>query len=194
MAEADLRLYPRNLDKALDIVFRHVDRYLQAAGMAGHIGAGERWLDAACGSGYGTQLLSHFASRVVGYDIDPEAVSYAARTYHGEGIEFASVVSGVFDVVIAVEVVEHMPREQAQGYLQQLASWTREGGVVVVSTPILERSNPHPPNPHHCYEYSLVELTELCLAAGLPAVEHKLYPVTFTDGTSSHQGILKLRR
>jgi 2-polyprenyl-3-methyl-5-hydroxy-6-metoxy-1,4-benzoquinol methylase len=194
MGQAELRLYPRNLDKPADVVFRHVDRYLRAARAVGRIGAGERWLDAACGAGYGTQLLAHFAESVVGYDIDPEAVEYARRTYQGPGVAFVSAVSGVFDVVFAVEVVEHMPRDQAEGYLRQLAGWTRPGGLLLISTPILEVSNPHPANPHHCYEYCLPELASLCESAGLRMLEVQLYPVTFTDGTSAQQGILKLGR
>ena len=191
---AELRLYPRLLDKPFDVVFRHVDRYLQAARMVGHLGGGQRWLDAACGAGYGAQLLAHFAETVVGYDIDPDAVQYASAHYQTEGTEFTTAVVGIFDVVFAVEVVEHMPRDQAPAYLSQLANWTTQGGLVIISTPLPEHSNPSPVNPHHCYEYCLGELVELCTAAGLETLAHHRYPVTFTDGTSSHQGILKLRR
>ena len=58
-------------NKNVDAVERHVARYDKAIAAAGRTGG--IWLDFACGSGYGTELISRVARRVVGMDRAEEA-------------------------------------------------------------------------------------------------------------------------
>src|SRR6266403_4168752 len=56
-----------------EIAYEHWHRYAFARRFA----TGKRVLDAACGEGYGTALLSKVASAVVGVDIDAATVAHA---------------------------------------------------------------------------------------------------------------------
>src|SRR6516162_2735744 len=55
----------------------HVQRYAYACRFV----SGCRVLDCACGEGYGTELMAHYARECVGVDISEEAISTANVTY-----------------------------------------------------------------------------------------------------------------
>src|SRR2546421_11896747 len=64
-----------------EIAYEHWHRYFFARRFV----AGRRVLDAACGEGYGSALLSEGASDVVGVDIDAATVAHARANYPGRG-------------------------------------------------------------------------------------------------------------
>ena len=60
-----------------EIWYEHWHRYAFARRLA----AGRRVLDAACGEGYGSAMLSEVAADVVGVDLDEAAVVHARSRY-----------------------------------------------------------------------------------------------------------------
>ena len=70
-----------------------------------------RVLDAACGCGYGSKILEELG-RVVGVDIEPEAIAYAKNHYAGPGYVQGSILDkpwvGTFDVATCFETIEHL--------------------------------------------------------------------------------------
>ena len=91
-----------------EMAIEHYQRYQ----FARNITAGKIILDAACGEGYGTCLLSQDALRVVGIDIDPDTISSAKERYKRENTEFVtgSIDSlpfddNTFDMVVSFETL-----------------------------------------------------------------------------------------
>ncbi|MCB9896494.1 MAG: methyltransferase domain-containing protein [Planctomycetes bacterium] len=103
---------------------------------------GQRVLDVGCGAGVGTRMLLRAgASDVVGVDLRPEALELAraddprdddAYVLHdlNERLPFPD---GSFDVVVALEVLEHV-REQQQ-LVDEIRRVLSPDGVAVVSVP-----------------------------------------------------------
>lgn len=101
--------------------------------------AGRRALDVGCGAGLLTEPLARLGADVTGIDAAGEAIAAArahadaqglAIDYRAGGIED---VDGIFDLVTALEVVEHVtdPPAFAAGLARVLAP----GGILILSTP-----------------------------------------------------------
>src|SRR2546426_992749 len=141
----------------------HLARYHWAASIA----HGREVLDAGCGEGYGSRILSEAggAARCVGVDVDAEAVSRARTAYGDEGrIEFevADVTAlpfgeATFDLVTCFETIEHVAEQQR--VVAELARVLRPDGVLLISSP--NRDVYPPGNPHHVRELTPGELTDL---------------------------------
>jgi 2-polyprenyl-3-methyl-5-hydroxy-6-metoxy-1,4-benzoquinol methylase len=73
-------------------------------------------LDAACGSGYGTSLLSNVSKEIEGVDVDYETIGYARDHYDigHNNIRFnqedlnLTFPNERFDIVISFETIEHL--------------------------------------------------------------------------------------
>lgn len=96
-----------------------------------------RMLDAGCGSGWLTLVLSHFGP-VVGVDITPLILANARR--RSPAVDFVAAdgrafpfKSGAFDVVISQEVLEHIVEQTT--YVQNIARCLRPGGYLLLTTP-----------------------------------------------------------
>src|SRR4051794_8036877 len=94
------------------VIAGHVARYRHAREAA----RGKRVLDLACGSGYGCAILADVAASVVGVDLDPIAVSCAAKRYPLPNVRFLCADArslpldpGTFDLVTSFETIEHLP-------------------------------------------------------------------------------------
>jgi 2-polyprenyl-3-methyl-5-hydroxy-6-metoxy-1,4-benzoquinol methylase len=118
-------------------------------------------LDAACGVGYGTQILSYVADDVVGIDKSRDAIEYAQDHYDGPRTEFVLgdvrdliwVGEGVFDVIVSFETVEHL--EDPKPFIEEVASVLDDEGMFIVSAP--ENSG----SIHHVKDYTKQELHDL---------------------------------
>jgi len=123
----------------------HKDRYFFAADyIKANIKTGMTVLDAACGTGYGSDILKNtLQAQVFGVDISPQAIDYAARKYGGKGCVFktgdVTRLSGFseeyFDVVVSFETIEHI--EEPMVFLEKIKSLLKPGGVLILSTPNL---------------------------------------------------------
>ncbi len=148
----------------------HLARYQFAMELV----AGKRVADIACGSGYGTQMLSSAGARSVhGLDISEEAVEFARRQYNtanvtysvGNAQDLLTISDGEFDVVVSFETIEHI--EDVEAYLDEMKRILCPGGVFVVSSPDRRLASfwhwvlAHPKNPYHVREYTERELLDL---------------------------------
>jgi len=98
-------------------------------------------LDIGCGGGLVAEPLARLGARVTG--IDPAADTIAAAKAHAaaQGLaidyrasraETLAAAGETFDVVLALEVVEHVPDVAA--FLQVAAALVRPGGLLILST------------------------------------------------------------
>lgn len=78
---------------------------------------GKSVLDVACGPGYGSELLSSKAAKVIGVDLDSENLHNARERYGDvKNLKFAkmdaehlSIRDNSFDVAVSMEILEHVP-------------------------------------------------------------------------------------
>jgi SAM-dependent methyltransferase len=120
-------------------------------------------LDAGCGVGYGSAFLAAEARRVVGVDLDGDAIAYAAQRYGRPNVEFMigdlqrlEVADASFDVVCAFETIEHLP--EPERFVSETRRVLRPGGLLFASTP---RANGTSDNPFHEREFSPAEFERL---------------------------------
>src|SRR5580693_4833364 len=133
-------------------------------------------LEAGCGEGYGADLISRVARRVIALDYDETTVAHVRARYprvevmHGNLAELPLADASV-DVVVNFQVIEHL-WDQTQ-FVRECARVLRPSGLLMVSTPNRITFSPGrdtPINPFHTRELNAAELTELLHDAGFTSV------------------------
>jgi len=124
-------------------------------------------LDAACGVGFGSELLATVANKVIGVDISQEAIEYARRYHRPRVTENCQFLIGDVtkigsnwptlhnwaDLVVSFETIEHLTEPDA--FLEQVYLMLRPGGTLLVSAP--ENSG----SKFHVRDYTLGDLADL---------------------------------
>lgn len=102
--------------------------------------AGKSALDVGCGAGLLCEPLARLGAQVTGVDAAPENVAAAALHATGGGLdirymagEIGALDIGSFELVTAMEVVEHVADKRA--FVAALAARLAPGGLMVLSTP-----------------------------------------------------------
>lgn len=148
---------------------RHLARY-QFADL--FIPAGSTILDCACGSGYGSAILSGTAKKVLAVDRSKRACAYAKAENWRENVEvIQSEISnldlspGLIDAVVSLETLEHLSEESGRQLLLSISRWLHPGGVVVASSPMLRYlgGKPYVTNPHHINEMPRAKLMSMVM-------------------------------
>jgi SAM-dependent methyltransferase len=133
-------------------------------------------LEAGCGEGYGADLISHVAQRVIALDYDETTVAHVRTHYprvevmHGNLAELPLADASV-DVVVNFQVIEHL-WDQTQ-FVRECARVLRPSGLLMVSTPNRITFSPGrdtPINPFHTRELNADELSRLLVDAGFTSV------------------------
>src|ERR1700730_16563651 len=120
-----------------DLVCRHVARNAKALDCL----SGLRLLDIGCGAGILSEPLARIGCQVVA--VDPSAANIAAAKLHAKENEVAvdyrtgtaealADAGESFDVVLAMEVVEHVA--DVNLFVRRCADMVRPGGLMVVAT------------------------------------------------------------
>ena len=119
-----------------EMAYEHWHRYAWAASLV----AGKVVLDAACGEGYGSSLLSRTASQVTAIDIDRASVEHARARYASDrlGFECASclrlpLADNSVDVVVSFETLEHLAEHDA--LMREFRRVLRPAGFLLMSSP-----------------------------------------------------------
>jgi O-antigen biosynthesis protein len=112
----------------------HLARYLFAAQLA----SSRRVLDAACGEGYGTALLSVGARSATGVDVDERTVEHARSRHPGPDFVAGDVRElpfrdDSFDLAVCFETIEHVP--DPERVLAELRRVMAADALLLVSTP-----------------------------------------------------------
>jgi 2-polyprenyl-6-hydroxyphenyl methylase/3-demethylubiquinone-9 3-methyltransferase len=125
----------------LRFVREMIDRHFGGDPVARRPLAGKRALDVGCGAGLLTEPLARLGAAATGLDAAPENVAVAQAHAAGQGLAIdyrAGSVEGLganekFDLVCAMEVIEHVT--DAQAFVAGLARALARGGLLVMSTP-----------------------------------------------------------
>jgi len=129
------RMYCGHDDKILEM--RSINRYKFSLN---YINEGDICLDAACGTGYGSLLISQKAKRVIGLEISDHALQYAQERYQNDRIEFRKadltrpfdLPDDYFDVIVSVETLEHISNHDAM--LSEFRRVLKPGGLMIMTT------------------------------------------------------------
>lgn len=147
----------------------HVIRYHLAAEL---VRPGDHVLDAACGLGYGSYVLSQSTrcASVLGVDGSDYAISYAQQNFGAtdQRLSFrrgwlpddlADLPDESFDLVISFETLEHIANPT--GLLAEFHRVLRPGGRIIVSVPNdWSDESGKDPNPYHLHVYTLDTLRQ----------------------------------
>ena len=124
-------------------------------------------LDIASGDGYGSYLMSRYASEVYGVDICKKTIAKAKKKYLNKNLTFISDsilelknIHKKFDVVVSFETLEHLKNHKK--IIENLKQCLKPQGVLIISTPnkpVYKKFNPS--NPFHLKELNFKEFDEL---------------------------------
>ncbi len=147
--------------------------------------AGKRALDVGCGAGLLAEPLSRLGAEVTGVDAAAENIAVARTHAAAAGLvidyrdgELGALGLGQFDLVTAMEVLEHVADKPA--FVAELARHLAPGGLLILSTPnrtarsrllmvgLAEAVGAIPRGTHHWGDFVTPdELRELLAEAGL---------------------------
>lgn len=149
-----------------ELSMEHFQRYY----FAKQIANGKIILDAACGEGYGSNILVGEAQKVYGIDISKEAIQHAKNKYNSNKIEFinSSIENlpfddDTFDVVVSFETIEHVNHDIQVKFLKEVSRVLKKDGIFLISTPNkkIYSDIPNYKNEFHVKEFYKEEYVEL---------------------------------
>ena len=129
----------------------------------------ETILDIACGSGFGTHLLSTSSTgKVYGGDLSSKAINLCQKTWNKDNLSYG-IMDGTqlrfedntFDVVVSFETIEHTTRFNEM--IQELKRVVKPNGTIYLSTPNIKVNSPSGivTNPYHKQEWDYTEFTKI---------------------------------
>lgn len=149
---------------------------------------GKSALDVGCGAGLLAEPLARMGAKVTAIDAAPELIEAAKAHASGAGLDIdyravpIEALDGRFDLVTAMEVVEHVASPAA--FVADLARRLAPGGLLILSTPnrtawsklltitLAEGFGRIPRGTHHYDEFITPdELSAMLAAAGLEVVD-----------------------
>ncbi len=95
-------------------------------------------LDVGCGGGLVCEPMARLGATVTGVDADKQAIGIAAQHAKENGLKISykattsEAIKEKFDVVLALEIVEHVP--DIQGFVNSCAALVKPGGLIIFST------------------------------------------------------------
>ena len=167
----------------------HLHRYSLAAEYC----KGKRVLDAACGSGYGSKVLSRAARKTIGIDINKEVIDTNQEKLGNDKLCFkcASIENlpfddNSFDVVVSFETIEHVQAEIQDKFLMEVKRVLTPTGMLIISTPDKKFYTDYTGvrNPYHIKEFYRVEFEEKLSSFFKNHVlkRQQVYPVSLVCG------------
>lgn len=138
-----------------------------------------RILDAGCGQGDLVKLIADRGwSHVGGVDASEEQVATARRrgvvnVIHGDIFEYSDAHAGAYDVVLAMDVLEHFDRREALGAFCAMRHMLAPGGSLILQVP--NGASPFSGRIYwsditHGMQYTALSLAQICAAAGFESV------------------------
>lgn len=154
-----------NIDSHIENEHKH--RYKTAALLV----KGKRVLDAACGSGYGSNILAKEAKSVVGIDYSKATIDYCMKKYQRDNLSYRQMSvekldfpEESFDVVVSFETLEHLPETIQQVFMEEIKRVLTKDGVLIMSSPnrdVWSRMINKEENEHHLHELDEKEFRAL---------------------------------
>lgn len=133
-----------NIDK-LDMYQKsHIYRYQFAQK---YVGNEDVCGDFACGTGYGTIMLSEMAKHVIGADLNSEVIHHVRERYiKNHKVEFVAAnllamnYDSLFHKIISFETIEHFSEEDISKLFTIFSKALKPGGQILFSTPYMQEA------------------------------------------------------
>jgi 2-polyprenyl-3-methyl-5-hydroxy-6-metoxy-1,4-benzoquinol methylase len=131
--------------------------------------SGDSVMEVGSGSGLGSMFLSQHCQHVTGIDVKTTEVDEARALNKRKNVDF--LVQDIFkipkkrkfDVVVSLDVIEHMPIELGHKFLRAKALHLNDNGMLIVGTPSIYSYQYQSPlsQASHVKCYDLPELLEM---------------------------------
>lgn len=102
--------------------------------------------DIACGSGYGTCMMSGNSKKMIGIDINERIIEFNRKQYNRyKNVEFyckdifSLTYHHEFDVIVSFETVEHFEKNNISTIMQAFHKALKPGGYFIFSVPYMEK-------------------------------------------------------
>lgn len=136
----DIQLQKKFNSEKFDIYQKnHFKRYEFAKDI---ISIGDICGDFACGTGYGSVLISDKADKVIGVDLDSKVINTIKERYKkNSNITFSNenllniTYEDFFDVIISFETIEHFAERDIKSLLKIFSNSLKKNGKLIFSTP-----------------------------------------------------------
>ena len=162
-------------------------------------------VDAACGEGYGSNILAQVADKVIGIDISKEAIDHARIKYKDQhNIEFVqesiadmSIPENSVDVFVSFETLEHIPEDLQKKFLSNVSKVLKPNGILVISTPNKKvySDDRHYHNEFHVHEFYHDEFIDFLSAEfKYYKIYHQLFEISSIldcEGSTSRRVLYK---
>lgn len=149
-----INLYQTN---PLDIFFL-LARYKFAAKL---LNLNDNILDAGCGMGIGSVMLSKFVKSIKGIDNDNNLIKYCSNTYKNiNNLSFEvndlKKLSGQYDGIVCMDVIEHFTKNNGKIVINNLFNALNDNGIIIIGTPNInsQKYSSEIRKLSHLYEYS----------------------------------------
>lgn len=114
-----------------------LSRYKFAAKMASK---GKNILELGCSEGIGAPILTESAHDYTGVDMDKDAIAAAKRNWISGKMtfiedDFMGHKYGAYDVIVSLDVVEHIIRKKEGKFFKTLYDNLQNDGIAVIGTP-----------------------------------------------------------
>ncbi|MBD3903818.1 class I SAM-dependent methyltransferase [Chryseobacterium sp. Ch-15] len=139
--------YSENLNiSKLDLYQQnHIQRYLFAEKI---IQSGHNCGDFACGTGYGSVILSKKANSVLGIDLNEKVISEIKKRYQNiQNVSFENKnlleidFENEFDTIVSFETIEHFTEENILRLLRLYHKALKNNGQLIFSVPYVQEES-----------------------------------------------------
>ena len=130
--------YAEHVDNNLLRVLIRLARYKFVARL---VKKTDKVLEVGCGSGVGCIFLAQHSAQVTGIDANSSEIAEARKINRRSNVSFELQdlfqldPRKKFDVVVALDVIEHMTKQTAHKFLAALTSHLNPAGMLVIGTP-----------------------------------------------------------
>lgn len=149
-------------------LLQHLERYKFSLGFC----KDKVVLDAACGTGYGSNILAKSAKSVLGIDISKNTITENIKNFSdAKNLKFEvmdvskiSIPDNSIDVIVSFETIEHLKEDKINSMLNEFHRVLKKEGMLIVSTPDVRNYSLNyfiHSNGYHLTEFNFMEFKNI---------------------------------